>query len=337
MPGSTPGFVIDRGENQNMVERVEEVPSVVVEVEKKRPLMVDLLDRLVREKPLGTVGGIIVLLLLITGIFANFLAPYGFNEMSLWDRLSPPSGQFVLGTDNLGRDLLSRIIYGARISMFVGLGVAALATAISTIIGVISGFLGGKTDIIFQRFVDAWMCFPPLFIILTVMAIVGPGLVQVIFVLGVMNGIGRSRVVRSAVIGIKENVYIEAATAIGGSTSRILVRHILPNITAPIIILFTITVGQAIITEATISFLGFGIPPPTPSWGGMLSTSGRRYMNMAPWMAIWPGLALAIVVYGINMLGDALRDILDPRLRGGLGRYSGVKTKRAKKYRQEGE
>ena len=337
MPGSTPGFVTDRGKNQNMVERVEEVPSVVVEVEKKRPLMVDLLDRLVREKPLGTVGGIIVLLLLITGIFANFLAPYGFNEMSLWDRLSPPSGQFVLGTDNLGRDLLSRIIYGARISMFVGLGVAALATAISTIIGVISGFLGGKTDIIFQRFVDAWMCFPPLFIILTVMAIVGPGLVQVIFVLGVMNGIGRSRVVRSAVIGIKENVYIEAATAIGGSTSRILVRHILPNITAPIIILFTITVGQAIITEATISFLGFGIPPPTPSWGGMLSTSGRRYMNMAPWMAIWPGLALAIVVYGINMLGDALRDILDPRLRGGLGRYSGVKTKRAKKYRQEGE
>jgi len=346
MPGWTPGFVIGRGASRKMAERAEGVRAVAVEVEKRRPLLLDLFVRLVKEKPLGTVGGVIVLILLLTGIFADMawlglpevgLAPYGENEMSLWDRLQSPSGKFVLGTDHLGRDLLSRIIYGARISMYVGLGVTALSTAISTIIGIISGFLGGKTDIIIQRFVDAWMCFPPLFIILTVMAIVGPGIVQVIFVLGVMLGIGRSRVVRSAVIGIKENVYVEAATAVGGTTGRILWQHILPNITAPIIILFTITVGQAIITEATISFLGFGIPPPTPSWGGMLSTSGRRYMNMAPWMAIWPGLALAIVVYGVNMLGDALRDILDPRLRGGLGRYSGVKVKRAKQYVEESE
>jgi len=318
-------------------EGAREVWSVAEEVRKKRPLLLDLLVRLVREKPLGTVGAIIVLLLLLTGIFANFLAPYGENEMTLLDRLQPPSGQYFLGTDNLGRDMFSRIIYGARISMYVGLGAATLSTIISTIIGMVSGFLGGKADIIIQRFVDAWICFPPLFVILTVMAIVGPGLLQVILVLGMMQGIGGSRTVRSAVIGIKENVYVEAARSVGSPTSRILLRHILPNIMAPVIIVFTTRMGAAILAEATISFLGFGIPPPTPSWGGMLSGAGRRYMRIAPHMALFPGLALALVVYGINMFGDALRDILDPRLRGGLGRYSGVKRKRAKKYLQESE
>jgi len=318
-------------------EGAREVWSVAEEVRKKRPLLLDLLVRLVREKPLGTVGAIIVLLLLLTGIFANFLAPYSENEMTLLDRLQPPSGQYFLGTDNLGRDMFSRIIYGARISMYVGLGAATLSTIISTIIGMVSGFLGGKADIIIQRFVDAWICFPPLFVILTVMAIVGPGLLQVILVLGMMQGIGGSRTVRSAVIGIKENVYVEAARSVGSPTSRILLRHILPNIMAPVIIVFTTRMGAAILAEATISFLGFGIPPPTPSWGGMLSGAGRRYMRIAPHMALFPGLALALVVYGINMFGDALRDILDPRLRGGLGRYSGVKRKRAKKYLQESE
>jgi len=296
---------------------------------KRYPFLVDLFIRLVREKPLGTVGGVIVLLLLVVGILANFLAPYGYNEIYVAERLSPPSIHTLLGTDNLGRDLFSRIIYGARISMYVGLGTSAIATALSALVGIVSGYLGGRVDTVIQRFVDAWMCLPGLFLILAIIAVVGPGLVQVIIVLGLLYGVGQSRVIRSAVIAIRSNVYVEAARAVGCPTWRVLLRHILPNVMAPIIILFTITMGAAIITEASISFLGYGIPPPIPSWGGMLSEAGRRYMLMAPWLALWPGLALAIVVYGINMLGDAFRDLLDPRLRGGLGRY-GVKKKMPK-------
>ncbi|HEX9976289.1 MAG TPA: ABC transporter permease [Dehalococcoidales bacterium] len=303
--------------------------------EKRRPFLVDLLVRLVREKPLGTVGAAIVLLLLLAGIFANWLAPYGYNQIWVGDKLAPPSAANWLGTDNVGRDLLSRIIYGARISMFVGLGVSTITIVLNAIIGLISGFLGGKTDLIIQRFVDAWMCFPGLILVLTVMAVVGTGLVQVIVVLGVLYGIGGSRTVRSAVIGIKENVYVEAARAVGCPTGRILLKHILPNVIAPLIIIFSTVMGAAIIAEASISFLGYGIPPPIPSWGGMLSGTGRRYMVQAPWLALWPGLALSIVVYGANMFGDALRDLLDPRLRGGLGRYSSKNVSKRLARRQQ--
>ena len=293
----------------------------------RRRLLVDVLVRLVREKPLGTAGAVIVLILFLTGVFADLLAPYGMNEISLVDRLASPSREHILGTDNLGRDLLSRIIYGARISMYVGLAASFLDVFGAIVIGTISGFVGGKTDLIIQRFVDAWMCFPGLVIFLTVMSIIGPGLGQVILVLGVSSGIRSSRVVRSAVMNIKENMYVQAALAVGSSTFWTLIRHILPNIMAPAIIIFTLAMGSMIMAEASLSFLGFGIPPPAPSWGGMLSGAGRTYMTLAPWMAIWPGLALAIVIYGINMLGDAVRDILDPRLRGGLGRYEkGLKS-----------
>lgn len=291
---------------------------------KTRHPLVDLLVRLVRKKPLGLMGGIIVLVLLFTGISANFLAPYDINKIHLRGRLSPPSTKFLLGTDDLGRDMLSRIIFGARISVIVGLSAAGLDILAATIIGMLSGFIGGKTDIIIQRFVDAWMCFPGLVIILTIMALLGPGMIQVIFVIGLTGGIRSSRVVRSATIGIKENTYVKASISVGGSTLRILLKHILPNIMAPIIVLFTVAVGGAILAEASLSFLGFGIPPPTPAWGGMLSGPGRAFMLRAPWMAIWPGLALAIVVFGINFLGDALRDLLDPRLRGSVGRYQGA-------------
>jgi peptide/nickel transport system permease protein len=196
------------------------------------------------------------------------------------------------------------------------------------LIGIPSGFFGGKFDTVMQRFVDSFQCFPPLVLYLTIMAVLGPGLFQVIMVLGVSDGIRGSRVTRSAVIGIKQNVYFEAAKAIGVPTGRTLMKHVLPNIMAVVIIGFTAILGRMILAEATLSFLGFGIPPPTPSWGGMLSGTGRQYMLQAPWMCLWPGLALAVVVYGINMLGDAVRDILDPRLRGGLGRYGGDKLKK---------
>ncbi len=297
---------------------------------KRHSFLVDLFIRLVREKPLGTVGGVIVLLLLLVGIFADLLAPYGYNEVWVGGKLDAPSAINWLGTDSVGRDMFSRIIYGARISMYVGLGASALSTLITAIIGLVSGYLGGKTDLVIQRFVDAWMCFPGIFILLTIMALVGPGIVQVIVVLGVLYGITGSRTIRSAVIAIKGNVYVEAARSIGCPTGRVLLKHILPNVMAPLIIVFTTRMGAAIIVEATISFLGYGIPPPFPSWGGMLSR-GRVFMLRSPHLAVWPGLALSIVVYGINMFGDALRDLLDPRLRGGLGRYGVKKLKKPKK------
>jgi peptide/nickel transport system permease protein len=291
---------------------------------KRYSFLTDFFRRLVKEKPLGTVGLAIFVLLLFAGIFADFLAPYGLNE-TVGDFLKKPSGDFWLGTDNLGRDLLSRVIYGARISMIVGLAGASLSLLISTVIGTLSGFLGGRFDIVVQRFVDAWMCFPPLVILIAILSLTGPGLWQVIIVLSLNYGIAGTRVVRSAVMGIKENIYVEAARSIGCPTYQLLLRHILPNIMAPLIILFTVRMPFIILDEAALSFLGYGIPPPTPSWGGMLSGAGRSYMFLAPWLAIWPGLALSIVVYGINMFGDAMRDLLDPRLRGGIGRYSGVK------------
>ncbi len=311
-----------------MDESLREIPPAE---ERKRPsLLAELFTRLIKEKPLGTVGGIIVLTVVVVAIFADVLAPYGMNEIHVADRLQPPSAQYILGTDHLGRDLLSRIIYGARISIYVGLAGSALCTGLAALIGLISGFFGGKIDIILQRFVDAWMCFPPLFMYLTIMAILGPGILQVILVLGTVRGIRQSRIIRGAVIGIKENVYIEAARAVGASDTRILAKHVLPNVLAPIIVIFAVSMGYLIIGEATLSFLGFGVPPPTPSWGLMLAGTGRQYMLQSPWLALWSGLALAVVVYGINMLGDAVRDILDPRLRGGLGRYGGVKVKAPK-------
>ena len=300
-----------------------------VSAEKPHSFLVDLGIRLVKEKPMGTVGAAIVLILLVVGIFANFLAPYGFNEVWVGGQEESSSWRFWMGTDETGRDVLSRIIYGARISMFVGLGVSTLSTFISGLIGLVSGYFGGKTDLVLQRFVDAWMCFPGMFIMLTLMALLGPGIIQIIMVLGVLYGITGSRTVRSAVIAIKGNVYLEAARAIGAPSSTILLRHVLPNIMAPLIIVFTSRMGAAILAEASISFLGFGIPAPQPSWGGMLSR-GRSAMLRALHLAVWPGVALSIVVYGINMFGDAIRDLLDPRLRGGLGRYSGTTKKRAK-------
>ena len=296
---------------------------------KRHSWLVGFLIRLVREKPLGTVGGIITLLLLFTGIFADFLAPYGMNETSVADRLMAPSVRYWFGTDYLGRDILSRVIFGARVSVIVGLGASTIATIISLIIGLVSGYVGGKLDLIVQRFVDVVMCFPDLILLIVLISIVGPGILQVIIVIGIRSGIVGSRIIRSAVIGVKENVYVQAANAIGCSDTRILARHILPNIMAPTIILFSIRVPNAILSEAALSFLGFGIPPPTPSWGGMLSGIGREYMFQAPWMVLWPGLALSIVVYGVNMFGDAVRDILDPRMRGGIGRY-GLRVKKGR-------
>jgi len=302
----------------------------VVEI-KRHSRLVGFLIRLVKEKPLGTVGGIITLLLLFTAIFADLVAPYGMNETWVGDFLTPPSAQFWLGTDNLGRDIFSRIIFGARISVTIGLAAASLGTVVSAVIGITCGYIGGKVDLIVQRFVDTWMCLPALIISMVLVIVMGPSVLTIIIALAFTWGIPGSRVIRGAVISIRKNVYVEAAKAIGCPTTRILTRHILPNVMATVIILFSIRVPGMVLAEASLSFLGFGIPPPDPSWGGMLSGSGRQYMLMAPWIAIWPGLALASVVYGINMFGDAVRDLLDPRMRGGVGRYGVRAKKEAKK------
>ena len=274
---------------------------------KRRGRLAAFLIRLLKEQPLGTACGMIVLLLILVAIFADALAPYPYKEMHLRDRMTGSSLQYLLGTDQMGRDLLSRLIIGARISIVVGLAATALNVVVAVLIGGISGFLGGKLDLAAQRFVDAWMAFPGLLLLLTIMSIVGRGLPQIIVVLGITGGIGSSRVVRGAVIGIKENDYFLAARAVGTPTRQILIRHVLPNIMAPVIIIFSINIGAVILSEASLSFLGFGLPPDVPSWGGLLSREGRKYMEQAPWLALWPGLFLTIVVYSFNMFGDALQ------------------------------
>ena len=284
--------------------------------------------RLLKEQPLGAVGGLIVLALVFITIFADQLAPYEFDRGRVQERMQGPSVEHLLGTDHVGRDFLSRLLIGARLSITVGLTATVMTLIVALLIGGTTGFIGGRVDIYAQRFVDAWMSFPGLLLLLTIMSITGRGVLQIILVLGITGGIPASRVVRGAVIGIKENDYFQAAKALGASKSRIFFRHVLPNIAAPLIVIFSINVGAVIIAEASLSFLGFGLPANIPSWGGMLSREGRQYMEIAPRLALWPGLCLTVTVYSLNLFGDAMRDLLDPRLRGGQGSYGTAVVKR---------
>jgi peptide/nickel transport system permease protein len=285
------------------------------------PRPVGLLLRFGRRKPLGAIGGIIILALLVMALFADRIAPYAYDESVA--RMKPPSAQFWMGTDNLGRDVWSRVVYGARISVTVGFATVALGTLLAIVIGVSSAYVGGTYDILIQRVVDAWISFPALVIILSLLAALGPGLLNLIFALSIIGAAGTSRVIRGATLSVMQNPYVEAARAVGAGHARILLLYVLPNIMATIIILATIGLGTVILAESALSFLGFGVPPPYPSWGGMLSGSGRTFMYHAPWMALFPGAAISLAVFGFNMLGDGLRDVLDPRLRGGSGRGAG--------------
>ena len=254
--------------------------------------------------------------MLLMAAFADGLAPYGYEETIRGARFQPPGSAHWLGTDNLGRDLWSRIVYGARISVTVGFATIALGTLLATAIGVSSGYLGGAYDLAVQRVVDAWMSFPYLVIVLSVMAVLGPGLLNVILSLAVITAAASSRVIRGAHHHGRAAAPRRGRAGGGRGAPPVVLRHVLPNVVPTILILATIGLGGVILAESALSFLGFGVPPPYPSWGGMLSGSGRTHMLRAPWMAVWPGVAISLAVFGFNMLGDALRDVLDPRLRG---------------------
>ena len=272
--------------------------------------------RLFRQKKLGAVGGIVFAVFLFAGLFADFLAPMGINETDMRQQLQAPSFAHWFGTDHIGRDVLSRILYGAQLSVIVGFLAAGLATLISIVLGIICGYFGGTLDMVIQRFVDAWMTFPDLVLLIVVVSIVGPGVTQIVVILGCLYGIAGSRIVRGAAIGVRQNMYTHAAQSIGARTLHILIYHILPNVMPVVIVLFTTRIGAVILAEAGLSFLGLGVPPPAPTWGSMLSGSGRTYMYLQPWLALAPGICLTIVVYAVNVYGDALRDLLDPRMKG---------------------
>ena len=282
----------------------------------RRPPWIDLLRRLVVERPQGATALAVIVALTLVALFADHLAPYEFGQQNLHDALQGYGSTHLLGTDQLGRDTLSRVIYGTRVSLTVGFACVAISIVGAVLLGLLSGYFGGSFDAAVQRIVDAFMAIPDLVFVLTFMAVFGPGLLNVILALSTISLIWNSRVVRGEVLSLKESQYVVAAHSIGASTTRVMFRAILPNVMAPIIVLATTRVGGYILGEASLSFLGFGIPPPFPSWGGMLSSTGLTYMYRAPWLALWPGLALGVTVFAFNILGDAMRDLLDPRLRG---------------------
>jgi len=281
-----------------------------------KPKRIETFLRTARAKPLGSISAAIILLLIVAALLAPLLAPYDPYEFQPRGRLIPPGARFLFGSDTLGRDVLSRIIFGARISLFVGLVSVGLGTLGGAAIGLVSGFWEGKVDMVLQRVMDSVMAFPSIVLALALMSVLGSSINNVVLAIAIVIAPGASRIVRGAVLSVKQNTYIEAARSLGATNRRLLVRHILPNVAAPIIIIASVYLGNAIIIEASLSFLGMGTPPPEPSWGGMLSGEGRRNLEMAPWLAIFPGLAISAVVLAFNLLGDALRDVLDPRLRG---------------------
>jgi len=301
---------------------VTPVPLPTIDVDVRRlprslPWYADVWITMLRRKPLGTIGGALVLVMLLAAVLASVLTPYGFAETNLRERFVSMSAAHWLGTDQIGRDLATRILYGARISLYIGFGAVALGSLLATLLGIFSAYWGGKVDLFLQRAVDAWMAFPPLLILMSIMSLLGPSVLNITLVLGVAAGLRDSRIVRGVALSVRENTYVEGALAMGSGHMRVTLVHILPNVLPTIIVVATTGLSTVILTEASLSFLGLGVPPPYPTWGGMLSLAGLDHMYRAPWLAIWPAVALSLAVFGFNMLGDALRDLLDPRLKGG--------------------
>ena len=266
-------------------------------------------------KPLGAVGAFIILIMVALAILAPVIAGDPL-KLRIVDALESPSGEYWLGTDDFGRDLWSRIVYGAQISLIVGFAAVALGSGSGGVLGLISAFYGGKVDILIQRAMDTLMSIPTLILALAIMASLGQGLFNVVLAIGIVQIPRANRIVRSQAFAVKQSEFALAARSIGASDVRIMALHIFPQCVAPWLIIATAGLGTAIISEASLSFLGLGVPPPEPSWGGMLSGRAREFYAVAPWLAIWPGVAISMAVYGFNLFGDAVRDVLDPRLRG---------------------
>jgi peptide/nickel transport system permease protein len=266
-------------------------------------------------KPLGTIGGVIILMMAMTALFADTLAPYDPYEISQRLQFKAPSMEHWLGTDEFGRDMLTRLIYGARIALFIGLVAAFVGSTAGAILGVMSAYMGGKVDLIMQRFMDVMLAFPLLILALAIVSVLGRSLPNVVLAIAIPIIPRTTRIVRSSALSVKENVFVEAARAVGSQHWRVMARHILPNVMAPYLIMLTAQLGNAILVEASLSFLGLGTAEPTPSWGLMLSGSAASYAEKAPWVAIFPGLAITLAVFGFNLFGDSLRDALDPKLR----------------------
>jgi peptide/nickel transport system permease protein len=293
---------------------VVELTAWVPSERRTRPLA--SLMRFARRNPLGAAAAVIILVLVVTAVFAPVVATHDPLFPDAINRLAAPSGGHLFGTDDIGRDVFSRVVYGGRISLQVGILTVLLGTVVGSAIGLMSGYFSGWADIIVQRLLDSVQAIPGLLLALVVASVIGAGTLNTIFPIAVILIPINARVVRSAVLSVREHQYIEAARVLGAADQRIMLRHVLPNVVAPILILSSIYIGNAIVVEASLSFLGLGTPPPTPSWGSMLSGQGRTYMEQAPWLAIFPGMAITLTVLSFNLLGDALRDTFDPRLRG---------------------
>ncbi len=274
------------------------------------------LFRFFREKPLGALGGAFMFVMVLTAVFAEILATHDPIRTDAEHTLARPGQAHWLGTDNLGRDIYSRIVHGARVSLVVGLASTLLGAVFGGIIGLLSGYFGGWVDLVTQRVMDIMQGLPLLILALVMAAALGPSVGNVIVAISVPIIPRAQRVIRSSVLAIREFAYIEAARALGVGHLAIAFRHILPNTVGPFIVLMTAQLGSAILVEAALSFLGLGVPEPYPSWGRMLSVSAAEFAQKAPWLVIFPGTAISLAVFGSNLLGDALRDVLDPRLRG---------------------
>ena len=288
--------------------RVEVEPEV--EIGRLRSLWATI-----RRKPLGAASAALILALVLTAILADVIAPYDPLAAQPEIRLAAPSWAHPFGTDDIGRDVLSRVIHGCRISLWVGLLAVGIGTLAGMIIGLVCGYCEGRTDLILQRFMDGIQAIPGLVLALAIVSVLRPSTTNAMIAIAMVIIPGNSRIVRGAVLSAKQNRYVEAAQAIGCRHPRIILSHILPNVTAPILVIASIWLGNAILIEATLSFLGVGTQPPTPSWGLMLSSTGRAFMEQAPWLALFPGLAISLAVLGFNLFGDTLRDAWDPKLR----------------------
>ncbi|QUH20982.1 nickel transporter permease [Alkaliphilus sp. B6464] len=295
------------------IKDIDEQGKQSVAKKKRRGPWIDVWTRLKKNK-MAMVGLFIILLLIFAAIFADFIAPYGFDDQNLKDKLQAPGGKYLLGADNFGRDIFSRIIYGSRISLQVGFIAVGISAIIGGAFGAIAGYYGGKLDNFVMRVMDILLAIPGILLAISIVAALGPGLKNVMIAVGIGSIPSYARIVRASVLSIRDQEFIEAARAVGASDFRIITKHILPNSMAPIIVQATLGVAGAILSAAGLSFIGLGIQPPTPEWGAMLS-SGREYLRDHWHVATFPGLAIMITIFALNLLGDGLRDALDPRLK----------------------